>query len=77
LNAISRWEFLATRRSFGDSCLDAELRMWAFYLFTIGFVAVVLFSIVDRFDQEQRYKLVFKFLIVCTAGAAIVSHLLP
>jgi hypothetical protein len=52
--------------------------MWAiFYIFTISFVAAVLFLVVGRFEPERRYGHVLKFLIVCTAAVAIVKHLLP
>jgi hypothetical protein len=51
-------------------------RVWAvFYVYMIGFVAAVLYSVVDRFEPEQRYML--KFVIVCIAAAAIATQLLP
>jgi hypothetical protein len=51
--------------------------MWVLYVFTIGFVAAVMFFVVDQFEPERRYGHVLKFLIVCTAAAAIAKHLLP
>jgi hypothetical protein len=52
--------------------------MWAIlYVFTISFVAAVLFLTVDQFEPERRYGHVLKFLILCTAAAAIARHLLP
>jgi hypothetical protein len=47
------------------------------YVLIIGFVAAVLFVIVDRFELERRYGHVLKFLIVCAAAATIVSKLIP
>jgi hypothetical protein len=52
--------------------------MWpVFYFFTVGSIATVLILIVDRFEPEHRYRFVLKFLIVCTAAAAIARHLMP
>jgi hypothetical protein len=52
--------------------------MWVVaYVFTISFVGAVLYSVVDRFEPEQRYRLMLKFSIVCLAAAAVASKLLP
>jgi hypothetical protein len=50
--------------------------MWAlFYSFTIGFVAAVLFLIVDQFEPDRRYANVLKLLILAVVAAAIVRRL--
>ena len=55
-----------------------EPGMWVvIYAFTISIVAAVLFWAVDRFEPERRYGLTLKFLIVCTAAAAVARQVLP
>jgi hypothetical protein len=49
--------------------------MWAtFHIFTIGFVAGVLFLIVDCFERKHWYGHLLKFLIPCTAAEAIAMQ---
>jgi hypothetical protein len=46
------------------------------YIFTIGFVAAVLFLAVHQVEPDRRYRLGLKILIVCLVIAAIVTYCL-
>jgi hypothetical protein len=51
--------------------------MLAFYVFTVGFVAVVLFQAVNRLEPNRRLATALKFLIIVVGVAAIIRHGLP
>jgi hypothetical protein len=58
--------------TYASSC--AEFAMLAFYVFTVGFVAVVLFQAVNRLEPNRRLA---TFLIIVVGVAAIMRHMLP
>ena len=47
------------------------------YVFTIWFVATVLYGIVNKFEPNPRLALVLKFLILAVSAAAIASRMTP
>ena len=47
------------------------------YVFTIWFVATVLYGIVNKFEPNPRLALVLKFLILAVSAAAIASRMMP
>jgi hypothetical protein len=48
-----------------------------FYVFTIGFVAAIMFVAVDKFEPNRRYAYVLMFLILAVGTLAILSRLPP
>ncbi len=48
-----------------------------FHIFTICFVAAVLFVAVDWFETNRWYAVAFKFLIIALGAAAVVRRFLP
>lgn len=47
------------------------------YIFGICFVAAILFVTVDKFEPNQRFASVLKFLIIFVSVAAVARKLLP